>query len=512
MGLLIGLSIINRGWILLFLPFAILWLWLSSGGMNATGNDELLAESSNRIFRTNPVVQCFIVIGATMLPLIPIAWHNAKYDLPPENNKSESNIAYKSTMQRLVRGQFVLPAAGGINFYIGNHWDWRNFNDSSIDDAAHFVDFERLREEPLRLYNIKSTSEKNAYFMQKTFDMITKNPWSWIQLTGRKAFQYINGREIPRAVTVYAYRQYSYILSGLVWKKWIAFPSGIVIPLGVIGLFLALRSWKQHFPVMTLLAVHFGFLLLFFVTARYRLAAIPLFSIYAAYCISTLVDLFKARQLKSLTIILSFVVIVGIISNFQIGEMPDHNPHEYNMLGVALYGQRNLPAAISVFQKALAANPKHAESHRNLGLALAEMGQRATAIEHYQKAIQFDSEFVSAFHDLGVLYLIEKRLPESIAALQRTVELAPMQWDAHLNLAAAYYQSKQYDLAVQHAQKVVEHQPDDSQAHYNMARILLALNQNTDARFHLEETLRLNPADKRAKEWLDKLTDTIPNN
>ncbi len=40
---------------------------------------------------------------------------------------------------------------------------------------------------------------------------------------------------------IYPFRQYSPLLSLLVWKKWLAFPFGLLLPLALLGMALALR-------------------------------------------------------------------------------------------------------------------------------------------------------------------------------------------------------------------------------------------------------------------------------
>lgn len=514
-GLCFGLSIMNRGWMLLFLPFSLVWLYYSdrfseffeAQKNNILKNKNKKSKKTQNNIVNNKIYQTLIIVAAVLLPLLPVIWQNAKYDQPQQ---TQEYYSAGETAKRLFSGNTHWLAAGNINLYIGNHKDWKTFNDSSVDDADHFVDFQNLRDEPFRR-GITSSHQKNQYFRTQTVDTVLEDPGTWLSLMSRKFFQYLNGNEIPRAVTIYPYREYSSVLSGLVWKNVIAFPSGIIIPLGVLGMVLSLFlfSWKRQFPLMAAIVIHFGFVMLFFVTARYRLAVLPLLSIYAAFAVCHLYDCYRNKAFKKLLITSFSAIILIVISNINIGAMPDHSSHEYNMLATDFYEKKDYTSAIGYYNKALEVDPDSSESHGNLGLLYQTVGSNHLSTRHYKKAIQYNPDYVDAHHGLGVNYLMDGKLLLAIEHFNQAVTLAPMKADSHLNLLVAYFRQGKLGLAAEHGLKVVAIDPGDYQAHYNLSRVFIADERYPEALKHMRESYRLDPQNPKAKEWILKLENAL---
>jgi hypothetical protein len=62
-----------------------------------------------------------------------------------------------------------------------------------------------------------------------------------------KARELVSGAEIPRNTSIYPDRKYSVVLRALLWKHGLAFPSGLIIPFGLAGIWLVRRSLRAHF-------------------------------------------------------------------------------------------------------------------------------------------------------------------------------------------------------------------------------------------------------------------------
>lgn len=87
------------------------------------------------------------------------------------------------------------------------------------------------------------------------------------------------------------------------------------------------------------------------------------------------------------------------------------------------------------YQKALALDPTHADSHVNLGCLEHEAGRLGDAERHYRAALAIRPDDATAAFDLGVVLEDLGRLEEARAAYQQAVDRTPDCTDAHYNLA-----------------------------------------------------------------------------
>ena len=300
-----------------------------------------------------------------------------------------------ATLRRIVTGRAAwLGWADGINVYLGNTPEVQEINRD--DRLQHFEWFGELTREPWRA-GVFTASGHSRYFLRKTAAGFLDHPAAFLRLLGHKALQGFNGTEVPRGRRLYAERAHSSLLSLLLWRHGLAFPSGILLPLGVVGLWLARPSWRRHGLVAAALAAQAVFLLAFFVTSRYRAPALPLFALYAAFALAQARAVIRARRVGVAVALTGLL----ILANLPLDPAEDRPSavEEFN-LGTALQEQGRLDAAIVHYQAALVAargvrvlpglRDKTADVHYNLGTALHRIGQLDRAIEHYRSARSLD--------------------------------------------------------------------------------------------------------------------------
>ncbi|UCF42871.1 MAG: glycosyltransferase family 39 protein, partial [Planctomycetota bacterium] len=272
-GVIIGLSAINRGAILLFVPIALFWMY------TAQRQKWQPADKSDAMVFWKNAVALLLPVG---LVIFPVVVHNVRYDRALVD-KEPQPVGLK---QLASTGFLPIATNLGINFYLGNHLELREVN--NINHPEHFMYFHRIMDEPGRK-GIESAFGQSRYLVRQTLGHIFEKPGDFIKLMGLKLFHLFNGGEIPRNANLYAFRRYSIVLSILLWKRIIAFPSGLIIPLGLVGMFLSFNAWRKHLLLLGLIVVHCIFILAFFVTARYRLPVIPMLAIYAAFALESFI-------------------------------------------------------------------------------------------------------------------------------------------------------------------------------------------------------------------------------
>ncbi len=488
-GVCAGLAAINRGSILLFLPIVLIWIFLQPRWMRAKEEDK--KTEMERSWGWKRVAALLLPAG---LIILPVSWHNAKYDLPAKliPAQEQSQTSFSKTFGRLVTGRFVLLGSPvGVNFYIGNHWDFRELNDPNHPQC--FTSYRRILEEPSK-NGIRSASGSNRYLFGKTTRYIAENPIEWIKLMGSKILQFFNGAETPRNMTIYPDRQYSVLLSALLWKKLIAFPAGLIIPLGLVGIFLIRSSWRRHSLVLGCLLAQSIFVVSFFATARYRLPSIPILAIYAGCTLELLIHSIQKREYAKLTVPLILLVAFGILSNAAIGKMDStHGAFEYNNLGVSLAQQGKMDEAIENFSKALQIYPDHVEAHMALGLALAQQGKMSEAMAHYSEGLRIQPDYAEGHLTMGQMLEYQGKTDEAIEHYSEAVRILPHYTEARMALALALNRQGKMNETITHLKELLRFDPNHKMAHFNLGVAFLNWGRLEEAVKHFSEAVRIDP-------------------
>jgi tetratricopeptide (TPR) repeat protein len=470
-GLFVGLSAINRGAILLFLPIILLWIYMVPHHQwGIEGECERPA-----FWRT--AIAMLLPVG---LVIFPVVLHNVRYDRAVVD-KEPKPVGLK---QFVSTGFLPIASNLGINFYLGNHWELREIN--NINHPEHFIYFHRINDEPAEK-GIESTSGQSRYLVRQTMRHIFEKPADFIRLMGLKVFQLFNGAEIPRNANLYAFRQYSVVLSMLLWKKIIAFPSGLIIPLGLVGIFLSRDLWRKHFLLLGCLVMQYLFILAFFVTARYRLSTIPLLAIYAAFALETFIRYARQGAKRKAAVAIILLVVLVLFCNSFTGRIETkHGYSEHGNVGNALLEGGNIEEAILHYKEALKLAPDYPEANVRLANALSKKGEINQAIIYYKKALQHSTDC----HKVRYNPLVKQH---------RTAC-----YEVHRYLAKDLAKQGKNNEAVEHYVTSLELNPDQPEVHYNLANVLMEESKLNEAVAHYNEALKLKPDYLEARSNLAK--------
>jgi tetratricopeptide (TPR) repeat protein len=421
-GFWLGLGIVNRGGLVLYLPLALIWV-----GMCGRASEVQLGQRSLR--------HDLGAMAALLLPVFflvaPVAWHNAKTDddglaaremrrrVAAEGGRRAAALAHARGLENLRAGRFtLLGAVGGLNFRLGNHWEYRALNDPGHPQCfAHYM---RLRGEPVDA-GIVSAAEESRFHRIKALEHIAAEPVDFVKVMGLKLFQLIHGAEIARNVSIYAQRESSWVSGALLWKRGLAFPSGLIVPFGLLGLYLARSHWRRQFPVMALLVAQAVFIAIFFVTSRYRLACLPLLAIYASYAGVELGRRFAAGGIRAVGAPIAWLALLLLISNWNVGPMQPHGAFEHARLAKQLRARGELGAAEEHLRRAAEVSPGFPEGRAGLALLLLERGKLEEGVERFRR------EYTAGDPDEAIrrqrIAVLDRRVrdlePEQAAAVYR---------------------------------------------------------------------------------------------
>jgi tetratricopeptide (TPR) repeat protein len=97
----------------------------------------------------------------------------------------------------------------------------------------------------------------------------------------------------------------------------------------------------------------------------------------------------------------------------------------FNKMGICdLMLQRYKPARKN-FERAIKADPKHADAYNNLGVVLYEQHDYGKAIKRYQKAIALNADAASYYSNLGAVYFSKKQFDKASLSYSKALELDP---------------------------------------------------------------------------------------
>jgi hypothetical protein len=423
-GVLIGLNALHRGGVLLLLPVLLVWLALLPGWRAAAGAP---APRRARAFARSALG---LLVPAALV-IAPVAWRNAAYDRPEDGRASAAE-----TLRRLASGRFVAIAeSSAVNFRLGNAPVLRELNDLTHPD--HMAVWNRLIAEPFAS-GIRSVSEGNRFVLRATLHEIAQQPEAWLGLLGEKAWQLVNGAEIPRNTSLYPDREQSRVLRVLLWKHGLAFPSGLLLPFAFAGIWLLRGSAREHFVPFACLAVQALFLLAFFVTARYRLPSLPLLALYAAWAGLRLRALLRERRRGQALRLAGALALLLLISNHRVGAMPAARwPVEHYDLALVLLQRNELRAGEAQLRAALALDPGYPDANAQLCGVLVYAGRADEAVSICARAVSSRPDSADLRQQLGTALEAAGRRAQAIEEYRAALRLAPGHPKAALALARA---------------------------------------------------------------------------
>ena len=124
--------------------------------------------------------------------------------------------------------------------------------------------------------------------------------------------------------------------------------------------------------------------------------------------------------------------------------------------GLKALEAKQYPAAITAFEKALAADPKDYGAHFNIALAYSMSGDNPKAAESYRKTLELKPGLYEAELNLGVVLLNLKRPSEALAVLQPALDKKPKEFRPNYYMAEALFASGDYPKAEQQFRATLE--------------------------------------------------------
>jgi Flp pilus assembly protein TadD len=405
-----------------------------------------------------------------------------------------------------IGGDPVLIASqGGLNFFLGNNDEANGWSATApslfrVDWWGGYEDAISIAEDACGR-ELKG-SEVSDYWFEQGLAWWGEHPGRGIAITARKAVFLLSGVEFGNnrdpghffGEFVPTARPFLYYL------YWMT-------PLALLGAAVLVRRGDPGgWTVLLYLAVYSLSVILFFVTARYRVPLRPLLAILAVVGGATLLDAFRRHPVRGLALagtMLAFAVAVNanpwiraydptpaqfyqsVASVYRsqgdlgealawqkrnVAEDPTYPEGNLN-LGTLYMEVGNLPAAIKAFEAERAIDPGDAKNLASLAQALQRVGRTAEAEGMYARAEALGLEDAPALYNHALCVERLERSPAEAEALYRRAVIADPEFaDAWNNLGVLLARDGRLEDAVPMWEKAVRFRPDFTRAHENLER------------------------------------------
>jgi len=416
-GLVLGLSIIARPNIVLFVPALFFWIWFQDGRRDRP-----------RFYRRIGLIGLMVVLA-----ILPVTLHNFGAG----------------------DGRVLISSQAGINFYIGNELradgktaappDGVTYEDSGKDNV--WAASERIAQE--KLGRRLKPSEVSQYWFGRAFGEIGQAPLRWAGLMLRKIYFLLNGHEIESNISIYSAREWSPLLRILVWKGLISFPFGLLLPVALAGLWLSRRHWRNHLLIYLFLISYAISVILFFVNARFRMPLVPLLIIYAAWAAVWSIEQVRAHRWTALVLPSAILLLFLLLTNSRLFGVTEINlAREQYSLAVAYERKGLKQKAVEHYQRCLSIDPYTVQARYNLAKIYRELGYLDAAVLEFQRAVALKPDFAEGHNGLGITYARQGAYQQAIEQFRRALALNPDHGWAQLNLANVYFETGRADSAL----------------------------------------------------------------
>ena len=374
------------------------WLGVSLGGLALTRENALaivgailllppgLSQSTHR----QRLLHAGVLVLGLVVVLLPVAARN-----------------------RIVGGEWHLTTSQfGPNLYIGNnpHADGtygalregRGSPEYERQDATEMAEAAAGR----RL----TPGEVSSFWVRQTMESRSFAAWGVAHAHGRES------RPSLESHRVRGYGESGELRRGVLAAQALAPVGhfGALVPLAVLGIIATWSDRSRAGVYYAIATAYAASVVLFYVSARYRMPLVPLLILFAAAGLASLTTFLRAAGARKIALAAATIGAVMIITNLPLLSADLMRATTETNLGVALQTDGRLQEAEIHYRRALAIQPDYAPAHVNLGMVLVALHRPDEAIEAYKRAIELESGDVDLDVKLGNALLQAGRAPEAV--------------------------------------------------------------------------------------------------
>jgi tetratricopeptide (TPR) repeat protein len=140
------------------------------------------------------------------------------------------------------------------------------------------------------------------------------------------------------------------------------------------------------------------------------------------------------------------------------------------------------------------------------------LNKPAEAITVYEKAIAADPAFSWPYRNIGWAYEMQGNIEKALEWFRKAVEVNPNHWRAYLGVGDAAARLRRVNEAVAAWRQALALNPDDAETHAELGRLLVAVGQKSEGIREVQTAVRLDPSLRREREFLNRELGRDPDN
>jgi 4-amino-4-deoxy-L-arabinose transferase-like glycosyltransferase len=212
----------------------------------------------------------------------------------------------------LPEGRHLFAHGLGVHVAIANQPEakgtYTHLDGVDATTRGHVVDAARIASH--KLGRELAPAEVSDYWLRRGLAFARDDPGAFAALSLRKIHLFLNAYEIPSNENFYFSRRFSWVLR-LPLVTW-----GVVAPLAMLGMAMSLRRGRPGAGLLVaFVAAELVSMIPLFVTAHYRLTAVPALLLLGGYAMDRLVEEIEARRWRALTATLAALVVLTVYVN-----------------------------------------------------------------------------------------------------------------------------------------------------------------------------------------------------
>ena len=379
---------------------------------------------------------------------------------------------------------------GGLNFYIGNNPEATGYfmspcgiSSSPIDQVKTSIRYT----EKTSGKNI-TPSQASSYWLLKGLTFIRDNPIDASSLYMEKFALFWRKEELPLNIDYSLSKNFASIFR----LPFISF--GIIAPFALLGIILTLRKRNNLLLILLFIFSYMASVIIFFVSARYRLLIAPFLIICSSYFLYRFAEMIRAQETKGMitSSILLVLLLAGVNAPFKHFKRAPASLH-YSNLGMIYHREGRLDEAVSALKQAISTDPYCIEAYYNLGNVYTTKGLIKEAIDEYKKALKLNPDFAEAHNNLGMVYGKKGLLDKAISEFNNALAINPNYAEAYYNRGTACGKKGLLNAAISDFKKALSINPDYPEAFYNLGLAYSRKGMNDEAALAFKKGIALNP-------------------
>jgi tetratricopeptide (TPR) repeat protein len=437
-----------------------------------------------------------------------------------------------SLRNALVEGKFVPIAGNYAAFYIGH-----NPKATGLYAMPDFVESARFEGEVLgaqkeisaRVGKDLSLAETSSYLFRQGLSYALGHPGEELRLAAVKLYYALNRTESPTNLNYAFARDYSPLL------RFLPLTFGLIAPWGAAGIVLSRRRARELVPLYAVLGVTLATCVVFFVSAEYRMPAVPVLLVFGGWTTAWTVARVRALlgrraadagEAGTGTLVLAAVVLVAVAAagNIQDGRLRFQGLKRVDYLdfGILYRDRGDLVDARRMLERSLAIDPRFGPAYA----ALAEVARRegkaeeAVRLANLARRYRLPGEALpeggrgSTLADSLLATSARYRKGEYREALAEFEALRGKVREAHdprlnesllNNIGLCRYKLGDLDGASAAYLEILASDSTYVKAYTNLGLVLLAEGKKEEARARFLRALALDPGNRSATRELERL-------